>query len=39
MRSQYTLYLSVMNMPIKYADDTILLVPCDSDVDLAQEFN
>jgi len=31
--------LSVMNMLIKYADDTNLLVPSDSDVDLVEEFN
>jgi len=28
-----------MNMLIKYADDTNLLVPSDSDVDLLEEFN
>ena len=31
--------MSVMNMLIKYADDTNLLVPSDSDVDLVEEFN
>jgi len=31
--------LSVMNMLIKYADDTNLLVASDSDVDLLEEFN
>ena len=31
--------LCVMNMLIKYADDTNLLVPSDCDVDLAKEFN
>jgi len=33
----HTMY--VMNMLIKYADDTNLLVPSDSDVDLAEEIN
>ena len=31
--------LSVMNMLVKYADDTNLLVPSDSDVDLIEEFH
>jgi len=31
--------LSAMNVLIKYADDTNLLVPSDSDVDLPEEFS
>ena len=31
--------LSPMNVLVKYADDTNLLVPSDSDIDLAEEFN
>jgi len=31
--------ISLMNMLIKYADDTNLLVPSDSDVGLAEEFS
>ena len=31
--------LSLMNILVKYADDTNLLVPADTDLDLTQEFN
>jgi len=31
--------ISLMNMLIKYADDTNLLVSSDSDVGLVEEFN
>jgi len=31
--------LSVMNVLVEYADDTSLLVPSDSDLDLSTEFN
>jgi len=31
--------ISLMNMLIKYADDTNLLVPSDSDVGIAEEFS
>ena len=31
--------ISLMNILIKYADDTNLLVPSDSDIGLAEEFN
>jgi len=31
--------LSIMNVLVKYADDTNLVVPSDSDIDLVEEFN
>ena len=31
--------LSAMNVLVKYADDTNLLVPCDSDTELIDEFD
>ena len=31
--------LSLMNILVKYADDTNLLVPADTDLDLTREFN
>ena len=31
--------LSAMNVLVKYADDTNLLVPSDSDLDLSTEFD
>ena len=31
--------LSAMNVLVKYADDTMLLVPSDSDLDLSTEFD
>jgi len=31
--------LSIMNILVKYADDDNFLVPADTDLDLAQEFN
>jgi len=31
--------LSIMNILVKYANDTTLLVTADTDLDLAQEFN
>ena len=30
---------SIMNVLVKYADDTNLVVPSDSDIDLVEEFN
>lgn len=31
--------LSIMNVLVKYTDDTNLVVPSDSDIDLVEEFN
>jgi len=38
MDSDLVTYI-VVNILVKYADDTNLLLPADTDLDLAQEFN